>query len=116
MNHPDVIKDVCDMAKRAVLSQDALSDVISSVDLDVYINQANERFGAKEQHGAPCYANASAAVMHLAMKRIIGRDGGYPDFFDLRARLIAKYGEHGVSTKDVLKEICPEYRLRCKKG
>ena len=115
VNHPDVIKDVCDMAKRAVLSQEALSDVISSVDLDVYINQANEGFGAKEQRGAPCYANASAAVMHLAMTRIIGRDGGYPDFFDLRDRLIAKYDEHGVSTKDVLREICPEYRLRCEK-
>ena len=115
VNHPDVIKDVCDMAKRAVLTQDALSDVISSVDLDVYINQANDGFGTKEHQRAPCYANASAAVMHLAMKRIIGRDGGYPDFFDLRARLIAKYAEHEVSTKDVLKEICPEYRLRYEK-
>ena len=113
MNHPGVIKDVCDMAKNSVLSQDVLSDVLSSVDLDVYINQANDGFGAKKQHGGTCYANASAAVMHLAMKRIIGRDGGYPDFFDLRARLIAKYGEHGESPKKVLKEICPEYRLRC---
>ena len=113
VNHPDVIKDVCDMAKKGVLSQDVLSDLLSSVDLDVYINRANEGFGAKRQREGTCYANASAAVMHLAMKRIIGRDGGYPDFFDLRARLIAKYGEHGASTKDVLEEICPEYRLRC---
>ena len=113
VNHPDVIEDVCDMAKKGVLSQDVLSDLLSSVDLDVYINQANDGFGAKGQHEGTCYANASAAVMHLAMKRIIGRDGGYPDFFDLRARLIAKYGEHGASTKDVLKEICPVYRLQC---
>ena len=113
VNHPDVIKDVCDMAKKGVLSQDVLSDLLSSVDLDVYINQANDGFGAKRQHEGTCYANASAAVMHLAMKRIIGRDGGYPDFIDLRERLIAKYGEHGASTKDVLKEICPMYRLQC---
>ena len=113
VNHPDVIKDVCDMAKNGVLSQDVLSDVLSSVDLDVYINQANDGFGAKRQHRGTCYANASAAVMHLAMKRIIGRYGGYPDFFELRANLIAKYGEDGASTKEVLEEICPRYRLRC---
>ena len=51
--------------------------------------------------------------MHLAIKRIIGRDDGYPEFFDLRGRLIAKYGKHGESTEKVLKEICPEYRLHC---
>ena len=113
VNHPDVIKDVCDMAKNGVLSQDVLSDVLSSVDLDVYINQANDSFGAKTQRGGTCYANASAAVMHLAMKRIIGRYGGYPDFFELRANLIAKYGEDGASTKEVLEEICPKYRLQC---
>jgi len=114
VNHPNVIKEVCDMARKCVLTQDALSDVLSSVDLDFCINQENYRFGAKEQHGGTCYANASAAVMHLAMKRIIGRDGGYPDFFELREKLIAKYGEDGASTKKVLEEICPEYRLQCR--
>ncbi|XP_067024311.1 uncharacterized protein [Acropora muricata] len=113
VNHPDVVKDVCDMAKKGVLSQDVLSDLLSSVDLDVYINQANDGFGAKRQHGGTCYANASAAVMHLAMQRIIGRDGGYPDFFELREKLIAKYGEDGAFTKNVLEEMCPDYRLQC---
>ena len=114
VNHPDVIKDVCDMAKKGVLSQDVLSDLLSSVDLDVYINQLNDGFGAKRQHLGTCYANASAVVMHLATKRIIGRDGGYPDFFDLRRRLIAKYGEDGARTIVVLKEMCPDYRLQCR--
>ncbi|KAL9986940.1 hypothetical protein ACROYT_G001158, partial [Oculina patagonica] len=115
VNNPEIIKDVCDMAKNGVLSQDALSDILSSVDLDIYINQASEGFGAKKQHGGTCYANASAAVLHLAMKRIIGRDGGYPDFFELREKLIAEYGEDGARTIKVLKEICPRYRLQCKK-
>ena len=114
VNHPEIIKDVCDMAKNGVLSQDALSDVLSSVDLDIYINQASEAFGAKRQHGGTCYANASAAVLHLAMKRIVGRDGGYPDFFELRRKLIAKYGEQGAPTIKVLQEVCPTYRLQCK--
>jgi len=114
VNHPNVIKEVSDMARKCVLTQDALTDVLSSVDLDLYINQTNDDFGAKKQDGKTCYANASAAVMHLAMKRIIGRDGGYPEFFDLRDRVIAKYGKHGKSTEKVLKEICPEYRLQCR--
>ena len=111
--HPDLIKDVCDMIRGGVWSQDVLSDLLASVDLDLYINQTNDSFGAKEQHGGTSYANAAAAVMHLAMQRIIGRDGGYPDFFELREKLIAKYGKEGASTKEVLKEICPEYRLQC---
>jgi len=114
VNHPDLIKDVCDMAKKGVLSQDALSDMLSTVDLDLYINKSNDRFGAKRQHGGTCYANASAAVLHLAMMRIKGRDGGYPDFFELRSELIAKYGEDGAPTMKVLIEVCPKYRLRCK--
>jgi len=113
VNDPDVIKEVCDMARKCVLTQDALSDVLSSVDLDLYINETNDKFRAKEQHGETCYANASAAVMHLAMNRIRGRDGGYPNFFELREKLIAKYGNKSTSTEKVLKEICPEYRLQC---
>ena len=114
VNHPEIIKDVCDLAKKSVLSQDALSDMLSTVDLDLYINKSSDEFGAKRQHGGTCYANASATVLHLAMKRIIGRDGGYPDFFELRHELIAKYGEHGAPTKRVLDEVCPNYRLECK--
>ena len=115
VNHPDVIKDVCDMAKRAFLSQDALSDVLSDVDLDLYINKANKSFKPTEQDKDTCYAHAAAAVMHLAMKRILGRVGGYPDFDELRKKLITKYGEKGASTFQVLKQVCPEYRLQCKR-
>jgi len=114
VNHPEIIKDVCDLAKAAVLSQDALSDLLSTVDLDMFINKTIDMFGAKRQHGRSCYANASAAVLHLAMKRIIGRDGGYLDFFELRHEMIAKYGEYGASTKRILEEVCPKYRLKCR--
>lgn len=50
VNHPEIIKDVCDMAKNGVLSQDALSDMLSTVDLDIYINKSSDEFGAKRQH------------------------------------------------------------------
>ena len=114
VNHPDLLDDVCDLARDVVCSQDALSDLLSSIDLDLYINQANQGFEPQEQEGGTCYANASAAVLHLAMKRIIGRDGGVPDFFTLRDEIIGAYGEHGANTVKVLQEVCPKYRLHCR--
>lgn len=114
VNHPDILDDVCNLARDVVCCQDALSDLLSSIDLDLYINKANQGFVPKEQFGGTCYANATAAVLHLAMKRIIGRDGGVPDFFPLRDELIAVYGQHGANTFRVLREVCPRYRLQCK--
>lgn len=115
VNHPDIIKDVCELATDVVCCQEALSGVLSSVSLDLYINQANEDFQPEDQEGGTCYANASAAVLHLSMSRIIGREGGCPDFFQLRDEMIAKYGERGANTVKVIQEFCPRYRLQCKK-
>ena len=113
VNHPDILDDVCDLARDVVCCQDTLSDLLSSIDLDLYINKANEGFEPQRQRGSTCYANASAAVLHLAMQRIVGRDGGYLDFFQLRRELIREYGEDGANTLSVLEEVCPRYRLHC---
>ena len=116
VNHPDVIKEVCDMAKRAVLSQDALSEVLSEVDLNLYIYNENKDFKPTEQVKETCYAHAAATVMHLAMKRRMkGRLGECPDFDTLKKKLITKYGEEGEHTVKVLREVCPEYHLKCRK-
>ncbi|XP_068747200.1 uncharacterized protein [Montipora capricornis] len=112
VNHPDVIKEVCDMAKRAVLSQDALSEVLSEVDLNVYIYDENKKIKPTKQVKETCYAHAAATVMHLAMKRRLGE---CPDFNMLRKNLITKYGEEGASTFQVLTEVCQEYRLKCRR-
>eukprot|EP01083_Nonionella_stella_P237618 833399_1 len=46
------------------------------------------------------------------MSRIIGREGGVPDFYSLRKEIIAKYGNDGPnSTKQVLKHFRGKYRL-----
>ena len=108
------------MAQDVVCCPDALSELLVSIDLDIYISQSTNRFEAKEQHGGTCYANASAAVLHLAMQRILGREGGYPDFDVLKDDMIEAYGIHGADTTKVLQKICPKYRLQsrevCIKG
>ena len=112
VNHPDIIREVCDLAKKCVCEQESLSDVLSSVSLDIYINKANEGFPPSRQEGKTCYAVASATVMHLAMKRIVGREGGWPDFYDIRDKLISEYGVQSAKIGEVLREVCPQYRLR----
>ena len=102
------------MAQDVVYCSDTLSELLVSVDLDIYISQSTSGFKAQEQHGGTCYANASAAVLHLAMKRILGREGGYPDFHKLKEDMIETYGIHGADTSKVLQEMCQQYRLHCK--
>ncbi|XP_053396299.1 uncharacterized protein LOC128556181 [Mercenaria mercenaria] len=114
VNHPDNLKNVCSLARNVVNSQDALSDLLVSVSLDVYINQKNDSITAPMQVGGTCYANASATVLHLAMYRIFGRDDGVPCFEELRADMINKHGIEGANTFAVLNEVCPLYRLNCR--
>ncbi len=75
----------------SIVRPDTLSELLVSVDLDIYISQSTSDFEAKEQEGGTCYANASAAVLRLAMKRILGWEGGYPDIHTLKDKMIKPY-------------------------
>ena len=106
------------MARDVVCCQDALSDMLASVNLDVYINQEVKDYKAKrKQEGETCYAEAAATVLHLSMTRIRGREGGCPDFYTLRDEIVKEFDPEdypdGVSTIRVLKKLCPKYRLHC---
>ncbi|XP_052084210.1 uncharacterized protein LOC127721490 [Mytilus californianus] len=113
INDPDLIQEACNLASEVVGSQDALLDILGNISLAKYIMKTNDEFTAKNQVGGTCYANASAAVLHLAMQRVLKRTGGYPEFEDILKLLIDKYGEHGANTLTVLTDICPSYRLHC---
>ena len=115
VNHPDNMREACEVARSVVCCQDALSDLLASVDLDVHINQSVTGFKAKKQKGGTCYANASAAVLDLSMRRILGREGGYPDFYKLREEVINHFGTEGANPLHVLQEMCPKYRLHCER-
>ena len=111
VNHPDHLREGCEVARNVVCSQDALSDFIVSVDLDTYINREVKGYKAKkgqEEDEETWYAHASATVLHLSMRRILGRE-------ELKDEFINRFGKDGASTFLVLQEICAEYRLRCKR-
>ena len=114
VNHPDHLREACDLARNVVCFQEALSDVLASVHLDIYINLELKGYEAKKkQKGGTCYANAAATILHLSVKRILGRKGGYPDFYKLREECI-KEGSRSASTFLLLQKMCPKYRLQCK--
>ncbi len=119
VNHPDVIDDVCSLARDVVCNQDALADFLSAVDLDIYINGVNaENLRAPHQVGGTCYANAIATVVHIAMKRIQQREGGYPTFREIKEAMTHKYGVEGIKSGrvlDALQRLCRQYRLAVRK-
>ena len=114
-NSLDVVNEFCEtVISQMTMSCDALVDIVGKVDLATLINQENYKFKAKEQKPKTCYANAIAAVFFLAMQRIVGREGGYPDFYEVRERIVDEYGYDGADTDMVLNNVCREYRLHYK--
>ena len=91
VNHPDHLREGCEVARNVVCCQDALSDMLASVNMDFYINQEVKDYKAKrKQDGETCYAQAAATVLHLSMTRIRGREGGCPNFCILRDEIRQK--------------------------
>ena len=86
--------------------------MVAEVDLDVYINQSVRDYKAQgKQEGDTCFTYASATVLHLAMKRIHGRQGKIPTFRGLKDEMIDHFGEKASNIKTVLEKRC-KYRLR----
>ena len=115
VNHPDHLRDACDLARNVVCSQEALSDLLADVDLDAYINQSVRDYEAQaEQEGHTCYAHASATVLHLTMKRIHGPENDVPTFVELKDEMIGQFGKEAFSITTALKKMCKKYHLRYK--
>ena len=107
-----IFREVCDVAKKVIWSAEALSELLVSVNFDIYLNQMNSNFIPRDQgEDETCYAFACATVLHLAMQRIHGRDGGHPGFEELKDKMICEYGKNKAPTEMVLKEMCEKYRL-----
>ena len=115
LNHPDNMREIFELARNVVCSQSQLFDFLSSVALDLHINQELKCYRAKRKQGATCSVNAAATVLHLSMKQILKRDGGYPNFYKIKEEIINRFesDRDRANTILVLQEMCPQYRLHC---
>ena len=111
-NRLDVVNEFC----KIVVSQmekdcDALTHILEKVPLAKYINQKIAKIVPPKQEFETCYANAIATVFHLAIHRIVGREGGYPTFEEIRQCLVDAHGTEGADSEKVLEKVCPLYHL-----
>ena len=113
-NHPDVINEYSSLVQQLTRKNNALLNIIGRVSLDIYVNAAISSFEPRLQRGGTCYAHAVAAVFHLAMQRIEGRENGVPEFEDICQDMIGAYGIYGAVIEKVLMERTPGYRLHYK--
>jgi len=96
------------MANLMMHSSEPIVNIIARASLDQYINSAINDYIPNEQIGRTCYANAVAAVLHLAMRRIQGR---VPNFQELLNDIVNDFDENGAIITDVLHRWCQNYRL-----
>ncbi|CAG2194793.1 unnamed protein product [Mytilus edulis] len=102
-----VFQVIDDLVKHDVSldNQDTLSGLLVKVSLDMYINKSTKELTAKDQGDEyTCFAFVAATVIHLSIHRIIGREGGYPDFRVILNKIIERYGTQSTSTFNVLRE------------
>ena len=85
--------------------------MLATVSVARYINVINSEFKSNKQRGKTCHVNAIAAVYHLAMNQVVGREGGYPEFTDILENLTEKYWTSKADIENVLAKTCSNYRL-----
>ncbi|KAF4957101.1 hypothetical protein FGADI_3320 [Fusarium gaditjirri] len=110
------LEEFCSMLLSARFgSTDALLDIVGKIRFDDYIN--NEHLAVRSRptdqgQRRICYAHAVASVIHMALLRIVSRDGGIPPFHEIRSKILSQYPERkgGQPTREVLKDACVWYR------
>ncbi|KAF5243564.1 hypothetical protein FANTH_8143 [Fusarium anthophilum] len=110
------LEDFCSLLLSARFgSTDALLDIVGRIRLDNYVNNEHLVIQSRPTHQGQrpiCYAHAVASVIHMALLRIVSREGGIPSFIEIRDRILSEYPEirNGQPTKEVLSDACIWYR------
>lgn len=91
-------------------SADALLDIVGRVHLDDYINDKHmetRNNPSDQKDSGTCYAHATAAVLHMGLRRVVGRQGGTPTIREIRERILSDFPEtaRGWSVLDVLERV-----------
>lgn len=90
-----VIEEFCSVLLSARFDlADTLLDLIGRMHLDAYINDIHVRNRnnlSNQGDSETCYAHATAAVIHMALLRIVRRKGGCPSIKKIRKRILKSF-------------------------
>lgn len=112
----DALEEFCSLLLSARFgSADAFLDILGKVDIDSYVNSEHVRtcMNPSDQGSeGVCYAHAVAAVTHMALLRIVDREGGCPSIQTIRERILERFpaNEGGYPTVKVMKQVVEWYR------
>ncbi|KAJ4265314.1 hypothetical protein NW762_004599 [Fusarium torreyae] len=112
----DALEEFCSLLLSARFgTADAFLDILGKLDLDSYVNDKHiqTRNNPSDQGSeGVCYAHATAAVTHMALLRIVDREGGCPSIQTIRNRILATFpaDELGHPTAKVMEQVVEWYR------
>ncbi|RTE76330.1 hypothetical protein BHE90_009198 [Fusarium euwallaceae] len=110
------LEELCSLLSSARFgSADMLLDIVGRMNLDAYIDDQHVRTRRRpsDQDESPtCYAHAIAAVVHMALLRIVGREGGCPSIEEIREWILDNFPHNnkGRDVRKVLEVIPARYR------
>lgn len=112
----DALEEFCSLLLSARFgSADVFFDILGKVDLDSYVNSEHVRTcmnPSDQGNEGVCYAHAVAAVTHMALLRIVDREGGCPSIQTIRERILEKFPakKGGRNTAKVMEQVVEWYR------
>jgi len=110
-----VLNELCSLLCKARFdSADTLLDILGRVRLDSYVSDEHVQTcnnPLDQGQTSTCYAHAIAAVIHMSLLRIHGRDGGYPTISAIRNRILYEFPPYpnGRNVTEVLQTAVTWY-------
>ncbi|KAL5328286.1 hypothetical protein ACEPPN_001784 [Leptodophora sp. 'Broadleaf-Isolate-01'] len=112
----DSLEEFCSVLLSARFdSADTLMSIVGRIYQDSDINAAYSKIREhpSDQENLPtCYSHAAAAILHMALIRIVDREGGYPTIDAIRDKIEREFppGPGGRNVEEVLNEAVKWYR------
>lgn len=111
VNDPNLINEFISIITDIIRNNDVFSNVIGTTIIQKYVHHNISNFRPTDQgREGICWSHACAAVIHMAIARITGRQ--LPSFNSIRDHLLNQFGRKGQNTKKVLDKVLHQYRLR----
>jgi hypothetical protein len=122
-NSFEVVREFSTIVQTGLVREPAQTalGIAGRVDWALYLPTVVEGVAVQRQVGPTCWAHAIGTVVHLALLRVVGRQGGHPSFEDVKAHCFATMTmldpgrpaeQHGANVKAVLDAVHGHYRLR----